>query len=243
MSAITTTEAYPLTQQSTIGSGNQPTYRHKYPPTPHVHIGDIKHDPRLEHGVKEVKGVVANYKAFIDRGNVVDLAVGVVMGAAFSAIVQSLVNDIITPLVGIATGSQLQEAFIVLKPGHTGSKNFTTRDLAKADGAVTENYGNFLQQIVNFFIISIFVYIFVRSLNVMKFKQKKEKAVKDKKCDYCYKDIPALASRCCFCTSWLDEGIRAKAEGVGAVSPSYPGATQSSHDDGYSNVAYQGQRY
>ncbi|CAG8547459.1 7570_t:CDS:2 [Paraglomus occultum] len=204
MSEDMTSNSYPLT----------PTSHKAYPPRsrglPHVKLGDFAVNKNIQHGVKEVKGIIANYQEFVNRGNVVDLAVGVVIGAAFSSIVNSMVNDMLAPVIGLAAGSQLTEEFVVIRAAPDGQRNFTTRDLAAAAGSVTLNYGNFLQQVVNFFIISLFVYIFVRLINVMTFKKESEDAKKDMMCHYCCKKIPALAIRCSFCTTWLNEEIQAK---------------------------------
>lgn len=204
MSEDIISNSYPLT----------PTPHNTYPPRsrafPHVKLGEFSVNKNIRHGVKEVKGVIANYQEFVNRGNVVDLAVGVVIGAAFSAIVNSMVNDMLSPVIGLAAGSQLTEEFVVIKAAPDGRKDFTTRDLATAAGSVTLNYGNFLQQVINFFVVSLFVYMFVRLINIMTFKKESENAKKDMSCHYCQKKIPALAIRCSYCTTWLDKEIQSK---------------------------------
>ncbi|CAG8489200.1 3405_t:CDS:2 [Paraglomus brasilianum] len=199
---MSTSNSYPLT----------PTSHNTHPRSrglPHIKLSVNKN---IQNGVKEVKGILANYQEFVNRGNVVDLAVGVVIGAAFSSIVNSMVNDLLAPVIGLAAGSQLTEEFVVIRAAPDGQKDFTTRDLAKAAGSVTLDYGNFLQQVINFFLISLFVYIFVRLINVMTFRNESEKAKKDMVCQYCQKKIPVLAIRCSFCTTWLNRETQSKSK-------------------------------
>ncbi|KAJ3317776.1 hypothetical protein HDV06_001259 [Boothiomyces sp. JEL0866] len=167
--------------------------------------------------VKVVGNVWDDFKEFLNRGNVVDLAVGIVIGAAFTAIVTSMVNDLFTPIISLAIGSSsLDNAFVLiacplLDPNSTFSargkigkdcfqSQYTTVALAKSAGAITWNYGSFLQQIINFLIISIIVFFIVK-LYTATFRRKKRTEKKEKECSFCCKDIPIKAKLCCYCTS------------------------------------------
>ena len=144
--------------------------------------------------------ILEEFKAFICRGNVIDLAVGLVMGAAFTAIVTSLVNDLITPLIGLAMGGvSLTNLFIVMRPGKSGAKWYPTTEQAAADGAVTWNYGNFLQTLLNFLVISACMFFLVRFVTVLRLT--KTELPNEMECTYCKKQISKSASRCPFCTS------------------------------------------
>ncbi|KAF9129731.1 hypothetical protein BGW39_003875 [Mortierella sp. 14UC] len=136
----------------------------------------------------------ADYRKFMDRGNVIDLAVAVVVGAAFTAIVTSLVTDIITPLIAMASGKNLEENFVVLRRGPlvAGDAPIPTRLFAKEHMTVTWNWGNFVQTVINFFIISGCVFLFVKLYEV---SRNTKKEVTEKKCDYCIKSIPLNAVR------------------------------------------------
>ncbi|KAG0256652.1 hypothetical protein BG011_004379 [Mortierella polycephala] len=145
----------------------------------------------------------ADYRKFMDRGNVIDLAVAVVIGAAFTAIVTSLVTDIITPVIALASGKNLEENFIVLRESDTEPAGtlYATRKLAQEAGNITWNWGNFTQTIINFFIISACVFIIVK---VYEKARTNSTEVTEKKCDYCLKNVPLDAVRCPLCTTWLD---------------------------------------
>ncbi|KAL2913150.1 hypothetical protein HK105_207391 [Polyrhizophydium stewartii] len=157
--------------------------------------------------VKAVGSVLDDFKEFLNRGNVVDLAVGIVMGAAFTAIVNSFVNDLITPFIGLATQNNLENSFIIIRcPGnvtdcHNKGLWSTPADANKA-GAVTWNWGRFLQTCINFVIISAIIYFIVKAYAAA-FRRKKPDTTKD--CPFCAKSIPKKAVRCPECTSMLEE--------------------------------------
>lgn len=141
------------------------------------------------------------FKKFALKGNVADLAVGVVIGGAFGKIVTSLVNDIIMPVVGLLLGKRsFRDLFITL-----GEGDFATLDAAQKAGVPTLNYGLFLNNVLDFLIIAFSIFIVIRQMNRL-FK-KKEKAIpapaKVKACKYCYTDIHIDATRCPHCTSEL----------------------------------------
>jgi large conductance mechanosensitive channel len=141
------------------------------------------------------------FKEFAVKGNAIDLAVGVIIGAAFGSIVTSLVKDIIMPPIGLLTGGlDFSNKFIVLKAAKDGSTAFnTTADAIKA-GAVTWNYGNFVTLLINFVIVAFAIFLVVRGLNRMKRpKPNSDPVVKD--CPACTMSIPIKATRCPHCTT------------------------------------------
>ncbi|KAF9925132.1 hypothetical protein FBU30_005025 [Linnemannia zychae] len=168
-------------------------------------------------GVSKGMSFFSDYRKFMDRGNVIDLAVAVVIGAAFTAIVTSLVNDIITPLLAIASGKNLEENFITLRtnPNDPPGTVYSTRALAKEHMTVTWNWGNFVQTVINFFIISACVFVIVKIYEV---SRNTKKEVTEKKCDYCLKSIPLQAVRCPNCTTWLDWDACAKVANMERVA-------------------------
>ena len=150
------------------------------------------------------KGFAAEFKKFIMRGNVIDLAVGVIIGGAFQAIVKSLVDDIIMPVVGLATkGIDFTNWFIALD----GNK-YETLELAKEAGVATLNFGSFISAILNFLIMALVIFIFVKAINTVAEKARKPEAPAEpttKKCPYCKSEISIEATRCPNCTSQLEE--------------------------------------
>ncbi len=130
-----------------------------------------------------------------------DLAVGVVIGGAFGKIVTSLVNDIITPLIGLLLGKvDFSNLFITLSGGH-----FATLKEAKDKGAATLNYGLFLNTVIDFLIIAFSIFIVIKQLNRFKRKQEEVKPpVTTKECPHCITSIPIKATRCPNCTSMLE---------------------------------------
>ncbi|KAF9113452.1 hypothetical protein BGX27_001566 [Mortierella sp. AM989] len=160
--------------------------------------GALNKVPGVKHGVS----FLADYRKFMDRGNVVDLAVAVVIGAAFTSIVTSLVNDIITPILALASGKNLEENFLILKrSANETATSWGTRALAKEAGNITWNWGNFLQTVINFFIVSGCVFLIVK---VYQAGRNTKTEVTEKPCDYCQKKVPVKAVRCPECTTWLD---------------------------------------
>ena len=145
-----------------------------------------------------------DFKAFIMRGNVIDLAVAVVIGAAFGAIVKSLVDDIIMPPIGLAVGKlDFSSLFVVLKDGtHTNGLPYTTPADAKAHGAVTLNYGTFVNNIITFLLIAAAVFIVVRLVSKL-YAKPAPVTENTKPCPFCTMSIPHAASRCPNCTSQL----------------------------------------
>ena len=150
--------------------------------------------------------MLKDFKAFIMRGNVVDMAVGIIVGAAFGAIVSSLVKDVIMPPIGLVLGKiDFSNLAIVLKQGTTPGP-YASLAAAQAAGAVTLNYGVFINTIISFLIIALVVFFFiVRPIARMQAPKKAaEPAVPTtKECSFCYTNIPIKATRCPNCTSPL----------------------------------------
>lgn len=147
-------------------------------------------------------GVVQEFKTFIVRGNVIDLAVGIIIGTAFGTIVKSLVDDIIMPPIGILLGNvDFKDLFWTLRDP-TGAGPYITLAEAQAAGAVTMNYGRFFNSVVAFLIVAAAVFLLVRQVNRLKAKPAKEDPVK-KECPFCVSTIPLKATRCPQCTSPL----------------------------------------
>ncbi|WNC16374.1 large conductance mechanosensitive channel protein MscL [Brevibacillus brevis] len=141
------------------------------------------------------------FKEFALKGNVMDLAVGVVIGGAFGKIVTSLVNDIITPVIGLLLGKvDFSNLFINLSGVH-----YETLAAAKEKGAATLNYGLFLNSVIDFLIIAFSIFIVIKQLNRFKRKQEVVAApVTTKECPHCISAIPLKATRCPNCTSILE---------------------------------------
>lgn len=151
------------------------------------------------------------FREFALRGNVVDLAVGIIIGVAFGAIVTSLVSDMIMPPVGLLLGDvDFSNLFVVLREGATTVEPYSSLDAAKAAGAVTINYGVFIMTIISFIIIAFAVFMIVRSVNRARRQMKAQKEAvtpaepTTKECPYCLSVIPLRASRCPNCTSQLE---------------------------------------
>jgi large conductance mechanosensitive channel len=144
------------------------------------------------------------FKEFAVRGNVVDMAVGIIIGAAFGAIVNSAVSDIIMPPIGLFLGNiDFSNLFIVLKEGKFAGP-YISPGAAKAAGAVTVNYGIFVNTVINFLIVAFSVFLLIRYINRLKKEEKAPPPVPTtKECPYCLSIIPINATRCAHCTSQL----------------------------------------
>jgi len=139
-----------------------------------------------------------DFKAFISKGNVLDLAVGVMIGGAFGSIVSSLVNDILMPVIGLILGGfNVSGAFFALD-----GQTYASQEAAAAAGAGTLNYGMFIQKIIDFLIISLCIFLVVRLVNKL-LPKKPAKAAR--KCPYCMQEIDDQATRCPHCTSRLEK--------------------------------------
>ncbi|MGH8127894.1 MAG: large-conductance mechanosensitive channel protein MscL [Gammaproteobacteria bacterium] len=154
-----------------------------------------------------MRGFLKEFREFAVKGNAIDMAVGIVIGVAFGLIIKSLVADIIMPPIGLAIGHiDFKNLFWVLHVGHTPGPYHTVAEAAKA-GAVTLNYGAFINTVISFIIIAFVIFMFVRSINKMRAKFENQPAPADpttKDCPQCCTSIPIKATRCPNCTSALE---------------------------------------
>jgi large conductance mechanosensitive channel len=147
-------------------------------------------------------GMIKEFKEFAMRGNVIDLAVGIIIGAAFGGIVSSLVSDIITPPIGKIMGNvNFSDLFISLDPDKT--KDITSLAQAKEAGAAVIAYGSFINTVINFVIVAFCVFLLVKTMNRMKAPQQAGPAT-TKDCPFCLSTIPVKATRCAHCTSEIN---------------------------------------
>jgi len=139
------------------------------------------------------------FREFAMRGNVLDMAVGIIIGIAFGAIVTSLVNDIIMPPIGLALGRiDFSNLFLNLSGG-----SYATLAAARDAGAVTINYGVFVNAVINFLIVAFVLFMVVRSMNKLKRREEAPAEPTTKECPFCLSQIPIKATRCPHCTSQL----------------------------------------
>ncbi len=143
--------------------------------------------------------MIKEFKEFAMRGNVVDLAIGVIIGTAFGKIITSLVNDILMPPIGLLLGNvDFSNLFINLSGG-----KYATLAQAHEAGSVTINIGVFLNAIIDFLIVALVIFLLIRQLNKLEKKDEKPAEVTTKTCPYCLTEIPVKATRCPACTSDL----------------------------------------
>jgi len=164
-----------------------------------------------------MKNFINEFKKFAMRGNVIDMAVGIIIGAAFGKIVNSLVADIIMPPIGLIMGKvDFANLFFVLHDGAVPGP-YISLDAAQKAGAVTMNIGIFLNALISFIIVAFAVFILIKAINTLQEKmlaaeQKEEAdAPSTKKCPFCCTDIPVDACRCPNCTSELGDSSKEKA--------------------------------
>ncbi|MVX64367.1 large conductance mechanosensitive channel protein MscL [Clostridium chromiireducens] len=144
--------------------------------------------------------MLKEFKEFAMKGNIVDLAVGVIIGGAFGKIVTSLVNDIVMPLVGLLVGKvDFSNLFIAL-----GNGEFKTIQEAKNVGVATINYGLFINNIIDFLIVAFSIFMVIKQINRFTKKKEEKPAGTKKICAYCYSEIHINAIRCPNCTSELN---------------------------------------
>ena len=159
----------------------------------------------LKNELEKGKGFMNEFKKFISRGNVIDLAVGVIIGSSFTAIVNSLVNNIITPLITLITGKvSVKDLFVALD-----GNSYESLEAATEAGAATLGYGLFLQAIIDFIIIAFVIFLMVKGINRIRDIGKKEDAPLEeapttKTCPFCKSEINIEATRCPNCTSQLE---------------------------------------
>mgnify|MGYP000194635035 FL=1 len=138
-----------------------------------------------------MKALIKEFKEFISRGNVMDMAVGVIIGGAFTAIVNSLVNDMLMPLLSLLTGGFDFSGLCIA--------------LGEGENAATINYGSFISAIINFLLIALVIFLIIKAINKVSRKKKEEAPVPTtKECPYCKEQIAIEATRCPHCTSKLE---------------------------------------
>jgi len=142
--------------------------------------------------------MLKEFRDFAMRGNVMDLAIAVIIGGAFGKIIASLVNDVLMPLIGLLLGGLSFSGLFVSLDGNA----YATLEAAQAAGAATLNYGLFIQAIVDFVIVAFVIFLLVRAMNRMK-KPEPVAAPTTKECPHCFSTIPLKATRCPNCTSQL----------------------------------------
>ncbi len=146
--------------------------------------------------------MLKEFKEFAMRGNVIDMAVGIIIGAAFGTIVNSLVQDVIMPPIGLLLGNvDFSNIFVVLKEGKVAGP-YASLSAAKSAGAVTINFGVFVNTLISFIIVAFAVFLLVRTVNQLR-RQEAPPAPTTKECVYCFSKIPIQAIRCPHCTSEL----------------------------------------
>lgn len=141
------------------------------------------------------------FKEFAIKGNMIDMAVGIIIGAAFGKVVTSLVEDVIMPPIGLLLGKVDFSSLFVNLSG----KEYPSVAAAKAAGAVTINYGLFLNQIISFIIVAFAVFLLVRVMNRLRRQEEKVEETTEKECPFCKTEIPLAAVRCPHCTSELSD--------------------------------------
>ena len=143
------------------------------------------------------------FKEFAMRGNVLDMAVGIIIGGAFGTIISSMVNDVLMPPIGMALGNvDFTNLYILLKEGSKAAAPYAALADAKAAGAVTINYGLFINSVISFVIVAFCVFMLIRSMNKLKREEVAPPAKPTTRdCPFCYSAIPLKASRCPNCTS------------------------------------------
>lgn len=149
-----------------------------------------------------MKKIINEFKVFIMRGNVLDLAVGVIIGGAFQKIISSLVNDIIMPIISLCTGGiDFTNWFISLD-----GKHYSSLQEATAANASTLNYGVFITEVIDFLIMAFVIFVMVKTMNTLTSRVKKpvEEKPSTKTCPFCKSEIALEATRCPHCTSILD---------------------------------------
>ncbi len=150
-------------------------------------------------------GMIKEFKEFAVKGNAMDMAVGIIIGAAFGTVVKSLVDDVIMPPIGMLLGNvDFSNLFVVLKDGANGLAGYATLVEAKADGAVTINYGLFVNSIISFIIVAFALFILIKNMNRLKRAEPVQAAaVATKTCPQCCSTIQIKAVKCPNCTSTL----------------------------------------
>lgn len=146
--------------------------------------------------------MLKEFKEFTFKGNLVDMAVGIVIGVAFGALVNSFVKDVLMPPIGLLFNSDFSNLFAVLREGIVPGP-YATIDAARAAGAITLNYGVFINFLINFLIVALAMFLLLNYIGKVLKEKKTEAAVKE--CPWCLSAIPFAARRCAHCTAVLEE--------------------------------------
>ena len=154
-----------------------------------------------------IKNILGEFKKFVMRGNVIDMAVGIIIGGAFTKIVNSMVADVMMPPLGLLMGKvDFSNWFIVIKDGASVAGPYATLTAAQTAGATTLNVGNFLNAVISFLIVAFCIFLLIKAINKLDSLKKEEApaaAPTTKKCPYCCSEIALEATRCPHCTSEL----------------------------------------
>ena len=153
-----------------------------------------------------MKNRANDFKQFIMRGHVIDMAVGIIIGGAFTKIVNSMVADVLMPPLGLLLGKvDFSNWFVVLKPGADGVRDFTTMAAAQAAGATTLNLGLFINAVISFLIVAFCIFILIKGINKLNKPAPEPVSATPttKKCPFCCSEIAIEATRCPHCTSEL----------------------------------------
>lgn len=152
-----------------------------------------------------IKNMLGEFKKFVMRGNVIDMAVGIIIGGAFTKIVNSMVADVMMPPLGLLMGKvDFSNWFIVIKDGSQVPAPYASLSVAQAAGATTLNVGNFLNAVISFLIVAFCIFLLIKLINKLDNLKKTEEPVAaptTKKCPFCCSEIPLEATRCPHCTS------------------------------------------
>lgn len=171
-----------------------------------------------------MKKLFREFQDFISRGNAIDLAIGIIIGSAFSAVVNSIVDNLLMPPFGLILGNvNFRDLFVVLRQGEQALPANATLEMAKEFGAVTFNYGQFITDLISFLLLGLGVFLIIRGINKLNTKMSQvkgkmhaeEKATVEaieKDCPFCQKSIPIKAIRCPYCTSPLEQEPEGKLE-------------------------------
>ena len=146
--------------------------------------------------------MLKEFKEFVMRGNVVDMAVGIVIGGAFGTVVNRVVDDVIMPPVGLLMGGvDFANLFVALKDGAKAAGPYATLAAAKDAGAVTVNYGLFINSVISFIIVAFALFMLIKAMNSMKREAEAAPPPSTKECPRCLTAVPLKATRCSACTS------------------------------------------
>lgn len=152
-----------------------------------------------------MKKLLQDFREFIMRGNVIDLAIGFIIGSAFGAVITSVVNNLLMPPLGLLLGGpDFKDFFVVLKQGERELQPGATLEMAREVGAVTLNYGQFITDIINFLFLALGVFLIIKGIKSLQKPKDKAAEPTEKDCPFCQKAIPIKATRCPFCTSQLE---------------------------------------